>query len=609
MSGRHFAAFLWLRWRLFANQMTRGGVLSQVLLGSAGVAVALAALAILIGSFLLGLLALPHASPLVLLLIWDGLALWFLFNWSVGLITELQRSEALSLDKFLHLPVSLFGAFALNYVSSLACVTMLLILPAMFGLLIGTAFGAGPMFLFVLPAALAFLFMVTALSYQFQGWLASLMVNKRRRRTIVVIVSLIFVLIVQLPNLINLFQPWQALDSQHKDASAKRAELGQALKDKKISAEEYHKALNETRRAEEERTQGTLEAWKEEAWLANMAIPLGWLAWGAAAALEGNPLPALLAACAYGLVGVWSLRRAYRTTLRMYTGQFTAAKPAAASAGQPAVAPPPVDRHAAAFLEKKLPLVSEQAAAIALAGLRSLLRAPEVKLLLLSPIIIIVVLGGMFLRGVDAPEPIRPLAAFGAMAAILFSISQLAANQFGYDRAGFRIFVLSPIPRREILLGKNLALAPLLVVLACPVLAAAAFAFHLRFDQVLALPFQFTAMFLIYAMAANLLSILAPMPVAAGSLKPLTPKVVPMLLHMVFVFAMPIALAPVLLPWGIEAGLEALGWSTPIPLAFILILAECAALVGIFRVVLSCEGALLQRRERQILEAVVTKAE
>ena len=50
----------------------------------------------------------------------------------------------------------------------------------------------------------AFFLMVTALTYQLQGWLASLMSNPRRRRTVVVATTAIFVLIVQLPNLLNL---------------------------------------------------------------------------------------------------------------------------------------------------------------------------------------------------------------------------------------------------------------------------------------------------------------------------------------------------------------------------------------------------------------------
>ena len=61
------------------------------------------------------------------LLTWDGIVLAFLFIWMIGLITELQRTEALSLDKFLHLPVSPIGAFLINYLSSLFSVSLRLV--------------------------------------------------------------------------------------------------------------------------------------------------------------------------------------------------------------------------------------------------------------------------------------------------------------------------------------------------------------------------------------------------------------------------------------------------------------------------------------------------
>ncbi len=51
----------------------------------------------------------------------------------------------------------------------------------------------------------AFLLMITAPTYQFQGWLASLMSNPRRRRAVVVGTTMAFVLMFQLPNLLNVY--------------------------------------------------------------------------------------------------------------------------------------------------------------------------------------------------------------------------------------------------------------------------------------------------------------------------------------------------------------------------------------------------------------------
>ena len=77
----------------------------------------------------------------------------------------------------LHLPVSLKGAFLINYLSSFFCLTLLLFLPAMTALCLSLICTRGVAMLLVVPLLAAFLLMVTALTHQFQGWLAALMVN------------------------------------------------------------------------------------------------------------------------------------------------------------------------------------------------------------------------------------------------------------------------------------------------------------------------------------------------------------------------------------------------------------------------------------------------
>ena len=112
----------------------------------------------------------------------------FLFFWMIGLLTELQRAEGLALDKFLHLPVSPAGAFLINYLSSLFSLTLIVFVPAMIGLIARAGRSPmGPAMLLALPLLAAFVLAVTAVTYQFQGWLASLMTNPRRRRTVIVV--------------------------------------------------------------------------------------------------------------------------------------------------------------------------------------------------------------------------------------------------------------------------------------------------------------------------------------------------------------------------------------------------------------------------------------
>jgi hypothetical protein len=502
--------------------------------------------------------------------------------------------------------------FVLNYLTSLFSISLILLVPAMVGFSLGLVFAVGPIMLLLLPLVAAFVLMVTALSYQFQGWLASLMVNKRRRRTIIVVVTLVFILMFQLPNLLNIYKPWEGQHGDFKErASKEKTELERARLAKEITFDEYRQRRNDLDKRLQEQDQQVWQQVQRTAWLVNLVLPPGWLPLGAMSLMEGNVLSALLATAGLGLIGTASLWRAYRTTVRLYTGQFTAGtKPLAAAA--PSVPPvkaevvPPPD----GLLARKLPWLSEPAQVIALAGFRSLTRAPEAKMLLLTPIILVVVFGGLFWRtSLDLPAIARPVPAFAVFAVVLLTLIQFVGNQFGFDRGGFRVFVLGPAPRRDILLGKNLAVLPVALTLACPLLIVIQAIYPMRLDYLLALAPQFASMYLLFCLVANFLSIFAPMAIAAGSLKPANTRLIPILIQMFFMSLIPIVLAPTLLPLGIEFALEMLELVKGMPVCLVLSVLECVAIVYFYRLLLTWQGNLLQAREQSILETVTTKAE
>jgi hypothetical protein len=606
----HFQAFVWLRWRLLINQMRKGGLANTVLLALLAAGLVMVAIGLFIAFFFIGLLALRSVPPVILLYVWDGLVVAFLFSWAIGLLTDLQRSEVLSLDRFLHLPVSLTGAFIINYLSSLLSITLFLFLPAMLALCLALALARGPAMLLLLPLLAAFMLMITAVTYQFQGWLASLMVNQRRRRTVIVVVTISFILLCQLPNLLNVFQPWKNLGTDEAPAGLKEAEdkLAVAQAAGTITAAQHQEQLNALKAAHRARVdasaQQSLHRLEETARLVNTVVPLGWLPLGAMTAAEGGVVPALVGILGMTLLGLASLWRAYRTTVRLYTGQFTAGKPRAT----PAVRPAGTRRPSTDLLERRLAWLPEQAAAVALGSFRSLLRAPEAKMLCLGPVILAVIGGGMLLANhVDPPQAVRPLMAFGAMALVLLCVVQLVGNQFGFDRNGFRVFVLSPSPRSEILLGKNLAFAPLVLGLGVALVVLIEVITPMRFDYFLALWPQMLSMYLLYCLLGNVLSILAPMRIAAGTLKPMNTKLVPILFQLVFTMLFPLVQLPLLLPLAVQLSLQALGWGAWLPVCLVLSLAECVGVVFLYRALLGPEGKLLQAREQVILEAVTTK--
>jgi hypothetical protein len=612
VNGSHLRAFLWLRWRLRVNQIKRGGIVNAVILGTLAVLAVLLAAVLFVGFFLLGLLALKDVPPSVLLYVWDGLVVVFLFAWSVGVLAELQRSESLSLDKFLHLPVSLTGAFLINYLSSLPSVSLLLFLPATVGLSLGLIFSRGPAFLWLLPLLAAFLLMVTALTYQFQGWLASLMANKRRRSTIIVLATTLLILLSQLPNLVNILRPWNKVQPNEVTAQVnnEQAQLDRAFAAGKITPEEYMRRQQEiadqrqARNKEENRE--SLQKAEGMARLVNAVLPPGWLPLGAMASAEGDFLLPLLGMCGMTLIGSSSLWRSYRTTVRLYTGHFTSGRTKAV----PASVPAKTETHVSPFLERQVPWLSEHAAAIALSGFRSLTRAPEAKMMLLTPVILVLIFGAMFLaQRVELPPSARPMLAFGAMSMILFSMIQFVGNQFGFDRSGFRVFVLSPAGRRDILLGKNLAVAPLALGLGIVAAILLQIFYPMRLAFFLAVPPQFLSMYLLFCLLANCLSIISPMPISPGSLRPVNPKGLTILLHAAFVFLLPLALLPTLIPLGFALMLEELGLAPAGPIHLTLSLLVCVAVVCLYRYLLTWQGKFLQAREQKILEIVTTKAE
>jgi ABC-2 type transport system permease protein len=613
VNWQHLRAFVWLRWRMTVNQWRRAGALNAVLLTIITFVLLLTVIPLFIGCFLLGLFAIPRAAPVHLMYAWDGLIVAFLFFWSVGLITELQRTEPLSLSKFLHLPVSVNGAFLINYLSSLFRLSLILFAPVMFAYALALVWVKGWPLLPVLPALLAFLLMVTALTYQLQGWLAALMSNPRRRRTVIVVTTAAFILIVQLPNLLNYFamggMARQRID-QMKTSADEMQTLFRAAQSQKLDPAEVTRRQQEILKKIELQKQESdriSARWEQTARLANEIIPFGWLPIGVASAAEGRVLPSILGLLGMTLIGTFSLWRAYRTTVGLYVGQTSNRKERAVAK----IAPPSSDRKPSTLLlEARLPGLSEPVSAIALGSLRSLIRSPEAKMMLLTPLIMVPIFGsGVFRARHDMAELVRPLVAIGGMGIVLLGLMQLMGNQFGFDRDGFRVFVLCAASRRDILLGKNLAFAPVALGLAAILLAAVQVLCPLRIDHFVAMFPQYVSMFLLFCLFTNLLSIYAPFPIAAGSLKPSNPKTSTVLLQLVMtLFLLPLTQGPTLLPLGIEALLRQIGWPAAAPIYLILSLVECAVVVLIYALSLELLGNLFQAREQSILETVTKRA-
>ena len=616
MNWEHLKTYIWVRWRLSANQVKRSGKLGALIAAIlAGLRILGGVLAFIIG-LIVGIFALNHAEPRIIMAVWDGVAAGFILFWMIGLISELQRTELLSLDNFMHLPVSPSGAFLINYIGSSIGLSLILFLPAMMGLSMGLTVSRGPAMLSLFPLVVSFFLMITAVTYQFRGWLAGMMTNPRRRRTVIAVVSLAFILALQLPNILTNFNPGFREQHQASQQTSKEIDLlDKNLADGQITETEYDKKVASKRAALESERKRGLEKGFATIRMINLVFPPGWLPHGTESAAQGRFLP--VGACVLGmaLIGIISLRRSYRTSIRLYTGDFNKGRTKRRKKPRTISKESSIAKTASGlsttFLEKTLPGMSEHASAVALAGLRSLSRATEAKMMLLAPVIMLIVFGGMLATNRGTVTGLfRPLSAIGLSAMILIlSMAAFVGNLFAFDRHGFRVFVLSGVPRREILYGKNLSYLPFAIALMALVVIVSQWLYPMRWDHLAAVLVQIFPIYLLFCLMGNMLSILFPLTLKQGSGMPAPHQGVAPLFQMIFMAIVPVPIAFTLIPLGIESMFSIMGWMVGFPIFLTLGLLQAVIVWRLYRRALNSQGNLLQRHEKKILEVVSQKGE
>jgi hypothetical protein len=585
MNWEQLKTILWLRWRLMCNQWRRtgglGAFVTALAVASAGALGAFSFLGALLGA----VFGLGKVSPQIIMLVWLGVTVAFLFAWMIGLLAELQRSETIDLQKLMHLPVALGQMFAINYVASHFSLSIVVVVPAIFGLGIGLAIVRGPEMILVIPLALSMVVMVTAWTYCLRGWLATMMSNPRKRRTVIMCITLAFILISQTPNLyFNVIQRSQS--------------SGPA------TTQEERKHRNGEKAA-------ALKKMYENFLAAQGFVPPLWVSIGARELAEGNALPALLGTLGCAGIATLGLRRAYRSTVRFYQGE-TGGKAAAINfSAAPKKISAPRDKNKTEFLERAIPFVPEQSAALALATLRSLLRAPEVKMAWGTSLIVTIILGATFFSrtAMSFPDAAKPFIATLSVVFPVFFLVQFFGNQFGFDRDGFRALMLSPTHRRLILLGKNLAALPVGVAFGGLLSTLTAVRLQLPPMTVLATLCQFASVLLMSGVAGNLLSILVPYRIQPGSMKPTKMPSLAMLVLMFFQMLFPTAMVPVFAGPLLEFLWHHFGWPDFVPVNLIVSGLFCGLMAVVYWTTLAPLGRLLQRREPKILGVITVEVE
>ncbi len=605
MNLHHFLAIVRMRWQMAKNRFSKSSLSNRVFTTIFFALAAIGSLGIFLFAISGGNRLLTSVQPDNMVYVWDAVVVAFLFGWSMSLMIELQQSEMMSLKNLLHLPISLRGAFLLNYSSSLASLVLILFLPGMLGLCVASVNRFGFASLVVLALLFAFLFMVTAVTYQLRGYLSRLMENKRTRGTVIAVMTIFFVLLFQTPQLVTsrMIGNSETKQKLKTERDSQILDLTSKLSNREIDAAKFAQ-LNEkiefdyhTKRAAESKKES--DNLREKATVANAFLPIGWLPYGASAAAGGALLVPWL--CVLGMTGIGliSLGLAYRSTVAVYTGQQNKSYRADGIKKTNAVI-------GGGMLEKKIPLLSDQQSAVALATLQSTIRASESKLALLTPLIFFFIFGFSAFNGKQEslPEMFRPFYAIAAIGIMLLGVAQLMLNMFGLDRQGFRAYVLSPLKRKDILIGKNIGLMPFATGLSVPLVIIVALIVKTQFTHVLATLCQCVIAQLLYFLIGNFTSIYATTGLAEGSMKPVEFSFKKMLFQLLAMLFVPLSMLPAVSSLGCELISETFGYTSGAPVYLILSLIELPVVILFYRWAVSKQGTWLQDEEQRILEVI-----
>lgn len=667
----HFQTFVWLRWRIRINQLRSSSGIGKALSAILLVSFAMSCVVLLVAGFVVGIV-LPRLVPReYYFLLWDALIALFCFIWMVFVATDVQRTDAITFDRILHLPVSFSQAFAINYLSSLINMPLISLCAYSSGFILGSCFAIGPIALLFTIPFFAFLIAITALTYQLQGWLAAIMANPRRRQLVMIAIPLCIIIVSQLPSFFAVRfanEDAKRIRREHETRVAETARASELQSDHSsvvattenptsekageisvkpenatnpidrdakerveiaisdpLSGEinsEQRKAIQEVeegKRVREHERAAVTALWIARMHQANLLVPPLWIA-GCVESILAGTLHVFWLTGAMALIAFVSLRRNYRQTLRYYKGETDSraaatyrlnSTPGDQRANGAMEAPAKNGRQRLLLVERKFPMVSEETSAIIAMTLQSMTRAPEVKLYLLLPLLIPFIMFGI-LQTWKLPEidELKAAIVIGFSACCLFITSGLLGNVFAYDRAGFRAFVLSPIRRDRILLGRNLATLPFLLLQTLLMELAIGLFFGISFDKFLCAVILSASILPPFSLLTNVMAILTPFPLAAGSIQPKQFNLVPIFCSFALSMLMPVMTGIVLLPLGVEWLLDRFFQSTSfIPIALLLSIPWLLGFLFLYRWLLPWEGKLLANREKELLRIVTSKIE
>jgi hypothetical protein len=253
----------------------------------------------------------------------------------------------------------------------------------------------------------------------------------------------------------------------------------------------------------------------------------------------------------------------------------------------------------------EIPMMSPGLSAIVEKDLRYVMRNAQVRMMTVMPLILIVV-RIMNRRRFDqagsssstfATEFFKygqGLMATGGMLYVFLILAGLFCNQFAFERGGMRMMILSPVDRKTILLGKNIAISTVALIFSAGLLTVNELVFgDITLGALLFAVLSFLTFVPLMSVMGNWLSVRFPKRMKFGKRLNVSGVVGLLLIPMIVVLALPPLAAT-------AAGYVA--QSLLIEYATLAVLAVLA--IGFYLLLLNTQGESLRQRELEILEAV-----
>ena len=249
----------------------------------------------------------------------------------------------------------------------------------------------------------------------------------------------------------------------------------------------------------------------------------------------------------------------------------------------------------------QFPLVSAELSAIIEKEIRYAMRNAQVRMMALMPLLLIfirLINSRNWEEGPKAPSDFlnygSGLLATGGVLYVFLILAGLSCNQFAFEEGGMRTLILSPIDRRKILFGKNVAITFIAFVFSIALLILNGIVFRdLELSDLLFVALSFVAFAAISSTVGNWMSIRFPKYMKFGKRMNVSGMAGVLLIPLIVLLGLPPLLATLV------------GYFTQSMLnQYLTLLVLALASLGLYLAIINFHGRELARREIEILDVV-----